>query len=82
MTIENRSYKAESNAATMTLQNKDTLAKANKFLSTQIMEAIQFPMDRNGVRKLHACCAGHMSSPNKVEETFVETDYRRFNNRK
>jgi len=55
---------------------------ANKFLSTQIMEAIQLPMDHNGVQQLHACRARHMSSPNKVEETFVETDYRRFNNRK
>jgi len=39
-------------------------------------------MDHNGVPQLHACPTGHIAFLNEVEQARVETDYRKFSNKK
>ena len=38
--------------------------------------------DHNELPQLHVCQIGHVASLNEVQEKSVETDYKRFNNKK
>jgi len=68
----------ESNAATMTIQNKGTWQRQKTmFIHTNCEEAIQLPMDHNGAPQLHMSHSAH-SILNEVEEARVETDYKMF----
>jgi len=44
-------------------------------------EVIELPMDHNGVPLLHVCPIRHISSPNEVEETKVQVDYKEFSSK-
>jgi len=51
---DNRGYATKSNAATMILQNKGTQHRQKTmFIHTNCEEAIELPMNHNGVSQLH-----------------------------
>jgi len=54
----------------------------NIFYQPNHEETIQLSMNHYGLPHLHVCSAGHISYPNEVEETRLETDCKRFNDKK
>jgi len=49
------------------------------FIHTNRKEVIQLPMEHIGVPHLQVGPTRHIASPNEVEETKVETNYKKFN---